>query len=198
MPLDAIDLNTIDELYSFVETAIQQTALVLVPDALFRPWVRAVSAECREVRWLYLDKPLSEQLLQHLSNFAHTSLPEKGFVLFDGGRLVTVVDIDAIDGSSRPDRLASIVRHAFTAKATSSTGARPRGKFEIAACDAYQLLGASESDSDAEIKKKYKQMLLQYHPDRAAHLGPELRELAATKTTDINAAFAAIRRLRGF
>jgi len=41
-------------------------------------------------------------------------------------------------------------------------------------------------------------MVMQYHPDRVAHLGPELKDLAAKKTTEINGAFAAIRRMRGF
>jgi hypothetical protein len=31
-------------------------------------------------------------------------------------------------------------------------------------------------------------MALQYHPDRVAHLGPELRALAARKMVEINAA----------
>jgi DnaJ like chaperone protein len=37
---------------------------------------------------------------------------------------------------------------------------------------------------------------MEYHPDRVAHLGQELKDLAAKKTTEINAAFAAIRRTR--
>jgi hypothetical protein len=53
MPIDATDLNTVDELYAFVEMAIQQTALVFDADAPFRPWARTVSAECRDVRWVY-------------------------------------------------------------------------------------------------------------------------------------------------
>ena len=64
--------------------------------------------------------------------------------------------------------------------------------------DPYQVLGAGELDSAEEIKRKYKQMVRQYHPDQVAHLGPELKELAAKKTTEINCAFAAIRRMRGF
>jgi hypothetical protein len=198
MPLDPVELNTIEELYAFVEMAVPRTGLLLDADALFRPWARAVSAECKDVRWVYPSKPLSEQLLRHLSNFAHRPLPEKGFVLFEGGKLVRVVDIDAVDGSSRPDRLAGVVRQAFAPKRRSQV--RPwtlpvDGLGNPA--DPYRVLGASEMDSDEEIKKKYKQMVLQYHPDRVAHLGPELKELAARKTTEINCAFEAIRRLRG-
>jgi len=199
MPLDAINLNTIDELYAFVEMAIQRTGLVLDPDAFYRPWARAVSAECKDVRWVYPSRSLSEPLLRHLANFAHRPLPDKGFVLFQMGRLVKVVDVDAVQGSSRPDHLAAIVRQAFASKPRSAT--RTSGlplDLQGNPTDPYQVLGASELDSEKEIKRKYKQMVMQYHPDRVAHLGPELKNLAAKKTTEINCAFAAIRRMRGF
>lgn len=199
MPLDATDLNTIDELYAFVELAIVQTALVLDADALFRPWARAVSADCRDVRWIYPSRPLSEQLSQHLANFAHRPLPDKGFLLFKMGQLVKVVDVDAVGGSSRPDRLAGLVRQAFAFKprsAASNSGLPMDSQGNPA--DPYQVIGARELDSEKEIKRKYKQMVRQYHPDQVAHLGSELKELAARKTTEINCAFAAIRRMRGF
>jgi len=199
MPLDAIELNTIDDLYTFVETAIQRTGLVLAPDAFFSPWVRAVSAQCHDVRWLYLSKPISGELQQHLANFAHKPLPDKGFVLLEMGRVVRVVDVDAIGGSSQPHRLGAVVQQAFAVKPKSAANGRyllvDTGSNSV---DPYQVLGAAESDSESNIKKKYKQMVLQYHPDRVAHLGPELRELAAKKTREINAAFAAIRSMREF
>jgi DnaJ-domain-containing protein 1 len=198
MSINPVELTTIDELYEFVESAIERTGLVLATDALFRPWARAVSAECQDVRWLYPSQPLSEHLLQHLANFSHAALPDKGFVLFEQGRIIKVVDVDAVNGSSRPDRLGGIVRDAFTQKARRpGTGTKP-DRASIAAGDPYQVLGASEADADEEIKKKYKHMIMEYHPDRVAHLGAELRELAARKTTEINAAFATIRRTRGF
>jgi DnaJ like chaperone protein len=62
--------------------------------------------------------------------------------------------------------------------------------------DPFALLGVNEADSDAVIAKRYKQLVMEYHPDRVAHLGQELKDLAAKKTTEINAAFASIRRTR--
>jgi DnaJ-domain-containing protein 1 len=138
-------------------------------------------------------------LLRHLANFAHRPLPDKGFLLFQMGQLVNVVDVDAVGGSSRPDHLAAIVRQAFAFKprsAASNSGLPMDSQGNPT--DPYQVLGARELDSEEEIKRKYKQMVRQYHPDQVAHLGPELKELAAKKTTEINCAFAAIRRMRGF
>lgn len=197
MPLNAVDLNTIDQFYAFVEMAIHKTALVLDESAIFRPWARTVSAECRDVQWVYPSRPLSEHLLQHLANFAHRPLPDKGFLLFETGQFVGVIDVNAVGGSSRPDYLAPLVHEAFKSRGRSSAGAgRVATQHDFS--DPYSVLGANEMDSEQEIKRKYKQMVMQYHPDRVAHLGPELKELAAKKTTEINGAFAAIRRIRGF
>lgn len=198
MPLDPVELNTIEELYAFVEMAVPRTGLVLDTDALFRPWARAVSAECKDVRWVYPSRPLPEPLLRHLANFAHRPLPEKAFILFEKGQLVQVVDVNAVEGSSQPHRLGGVVQQAFAPKR------RSRARFSTSLVDdqgrpsdPYQVLGANEMDTDEEIKKKYKQMVMQYHPDRVSHLGSELKELAARKTTEINCAFDEIRRLRG-
>ena len=197
MPLNAVDLNTIDQLYAFVEMAIQKTALVLDDSAIFRPWARTVSAECRDVQWVYPSRPLSEHLLQHLANFAHRPLPDKGFVLFEMGQLIGVIDVAAVGGSSRPDYLAPLVHQTFKSRGKSSASAAGVAT-QHDLSDPYSVLGANEMNSEEEIKKKYKQMVMQYHPDRVAHLGPALKELAAKKTTEINGAFAAIRRIRGF
>jgi hypothetical protein len=40
----------------------------------------------------------------------------------------------------------------------------------------------------------YKMRMLEYHPDRVQHLGPELRELAARKAPEINLAWDYIQK----
>ncbi len=115
------------------------------------------------------------------------------------GQVVKVVDVDAVEGSSQPHRLAAVVREAFSPKRRAAThNSDLPVDSQGNPADPYDLLGASEMESEYEIKKKYKQMVMQYHPDRVAHLGPELKELAAKKTTEINCAYAVIRRQRGF
>lgn len=190
MDLESIELGTIEELYSFVESSVEQTALVLDHDALYRPWVRLVSSSCAQLRWVYPVRPIPAMLLQHLGNFAHTALSEKTLVLLERGRVLTVIDLEAVDGRSQPHRLTPIIQNAFKPKRAKATMGRGFSG------DPFVLLGATETDSDEIIAKKYKQLVLEYHPDRVAHLGQELKDLAAKKTTEINAAFAAIRRSR--
>lgn len=66
--------------------------------------------------------------------------------------------------------------------------------------DAYALIGASERDSSREIKRAYKRLMAQNHPDKlvAKGLPPELMELAKQKTQDIQAAYDLIKKARGF
>jgi len=197
--VEAIQLKSVNDLYAFVESAIQKTGLILDSDAFYRPWARALDAQCREVRWLYPAALLPEDLLRHLGNFSHEPVAVKGFVLIEMGRVLKAVDVNAVHGSEEPHRLSVLVHEIFAAKgrASAQTGTEPGSTTAPASADAYRILGATEADSDQELKRKYRELLLQYHPDRVAHLGVELRELASRKTTEINMAFAALRGRRG-
>lgn len=62
----------------------------------------------------------------------------------------------------------------------------------------YEILGVNPEAEEEEIKAAYKRMAKQYHPDRVAHLGEEYARLATEKFAQINAAYDAIRRERGF
>jgi len=66
--------------------------------------------------------------------------------------------------------------------------------------DAYAALGVSSSASDAEVKKTYRRLISQNHPDKLAGKGlPEsMRAMAEERTREINAAYEAIKNARGF
>lgn len=54
--------------------------------------------------------------------------------------------------------------------------------------DHYELLGVSPDASEAKIKKAYKKMVIMYHPDKVANLGPKLKEVANEEMKKINIA----------
>jgi DnaJ like chaperone protein len=66
--------------------------------------------------------------------------------------------------------------------------------------DAYSALGLSSSAGDAEVKKVYRRLVSQNHPDKLAGKGlPEsMREMAEERTREINAAYETIKNARGF
>jgi hypothetical protein len=52
-----------------------------------------------------------------------------------------------------------------------------------------KVIGLMGKVSKDQIRSKYINLVSQYHPDKVQHLGPELRELAESKTKEINAAY---------
>ena len=66
--------------------------------------------------------------------------------------------------------------------------------------DAYSVLGVASSASVAEIKKAYRRLMNQHHPDKLASKGlPEsMIKMAKEKTQQISAAYDVIRQERGF
>lgn len=65
--------------------------------------------------------------------------------------------------------------------------------------DAYQVLGVSEEASDAEVKKAYRKLMSENHPDKLAAKGlPEsMREVAKERTAEIGNAYEQIQNARG-
>jgi len=59
------------------------------------------------------------------------------------------------------------------------------------------VLGVLESASVEEIRKAYRVLMSQYHPDKVASLGPDLRSLAERKSKEINIAYRQAMRVRG-
>ncbi len=60
----------------------------------------------------------------------------------------------------------------------------------------HQVLGVGRDASPEEIRAAYQGKVRHYHPDKVAEMGPELRELAETRTKEINAAYELLRKRR--
>jgi DnaJ like chaperone protein len=83
----------------------------------------------------------------------------------------------------------------------ASSGARPNAPSPQSKLkDAYAALGLDETANDADIKRTYRRLMSQNHPDKLAGKGlPEsMRELAEERTREISTAYAIIKEARGF
>jgi DnaJ like chaperone protein len=72
--------------------------------------------------------------------------------------------------------------------------AQPRASLR----EAYAILDVEESASDAKVKKAYRRMMNQHHPDKlvAKGLPEEMIKLATEKTQEIKQAYEMIRKYR--
>jgi len=66
--------------------------------------------------------------------------------------------------------------------------------------DAYNILNVNADSSDAEIKKAYRRLLSQHHPDKLVSKGlpEEMMKMAAQKTHEIRKAYEKVKDKRGF
>ena len=58
------------------------------------------------------------------------------------------------------------------------------------------ILGVAETAGIDEIQRAYRVRISEYHPDKVAQLGQELRELANRKSIEINAAYELAMKIR--
>ena len=65
--------------------------------------------------------------------------------------------------------------------------------------DAYKVLGVARSADDAEVKKAYRKLMSQHHPDKLVSKGlpEEMMEMAKKKTQEIKSAYDTVMESRG-
>ena len=80
-------------------------------------------------------------------------------------------------------------------------GARRSPNRQVGTLDqSYAKLGLTSKASDAEVKKAYRKLAREYHPDVVANkgMGEDFQKFAAEKMRAVNSAYDAIKEARGF
>jgi DnaJ like chaperone protein len=93
-------------------------------------------------------------------------------------------------------RLEALLRAAADGGAAASSGPPPKQRLD----DAYAAIGVSVESSEIEIKRAYRKLMSENHPDKLAAKGlPEsMRQLAEERAREINVAYDLIRKARQF
>lgn len=92
------------------------------------------------------------------------------------------------------DRLEEMLRAGF-GRDGSQGASSSQGSLD----DAYRIIGMDRSNSDAEVKKAYRRLMSQHHPDKLVSKGlpEEMIQDATEKTQQIKAAYEQIKESRG-
>jgi DnaJ like chaperone protein len=64
--------------------------------------------------------------------------------------------------------------------------------------DPYAVLGVARDADDRAIKRAYRKLISEHHPDRLGDLPEEMRKRAEARASEINAAYERIKAERGF
>lgn len=102
------------------------------------------------------------------------------------------------DGLFHPDEVALIETIAVKLGVTASDYKSIRAMFIEETDSAYQMLGVEKSASIDDIKKAYKRLAIEHHPDKVSYLGEEVQNAAKEKFQKINEAYEKIKKERSF
>ena len=79
----------------------------------------------------------------------------------------------------------------FTSRA-SGTSTRRKREIPREVLVALSAFGLEEAANFEQVRSAYRELVKGYHPDKVAHLGPDLRRLAEAKTKEINSAYRVL------
>ncbi|MFQ5900170.1 MAG: TerB family tellurite resistance protein [Thermodesulfobacteriota bacterium] len=134
-------------------------------------------------------------LFQVCNAFNRFADHEKRLILLDLAYNVATIDQVITDGEER-------TINEIVAALGISSDEHERIKVRFSVADKkkgpYTVLGIHQSASNDEIKRAYKQLATQYHPDKVAHLGGELVDFATAKFKEINGSYQTLKKERGF
>lgn len=89
-----------------------------------------------------------------------------------------------IEGANRPD----LTPEDF------EPGSAPAGRNESTAAPWWEVLGVASDAGPEEVSRAYKRRISEYHPDKVALLGEEIRSVAERKSKEINSAYEEAQR----
>ena len=134
------------------------------------------------------DYPLRDVCRQIVRSMDHSSRLELIHILFG---------LSKADGHVHPDEVKVIHTLARYLNINNNDFNSIQAMFLKDTLSDYKILGLDSSATDNEVKKTYRKMAAKYHPDKVAHLGEDLKNLAEEKFKSLNDAYQNIKKERG-
>ena len=106
--------------------------------------------------------------------------------------------IDAVHIFRLSDSVYSAAKTRHTGTGYSGSSSRSSGPGSDSLRDAYSILGCSPGDSDEKLKRSYRKLVTEYHPDRisAQGLPEEFQKIAEARFIEIQNAWDLIKKER--
>lgn len=102
------------------------------------------------------------------------------------------------DGNVSKKEIESIERIARLLGIPEYEFSQLKSMFWKDAADSYKVLGLEKNATDQELKKAYRKMAVENHPDKVASLGEQYQKAAKEKFQKIQDAYETIKKERGF
>lgn len=133
------------------------------------------------------DIPVKEVSLQIKQNLDYSSRLQLIHFLFG---------ISGADGKVHPSEVNVIEQIASYLGLSQHDISSIRNMFVKKTDSAYKILGINRDTSDEDIKKAYRKMANNYHPDKVSHLGEDFQNVAKEKFQKVNEAYKQIKKER--
>jgi DnaJ like chaperone protein len=143
--------------------------------------------------------PLLKEILKQEINIQDVSI-QIGQYMDYSSRLQLIhylFGIASADGQYHPSEVEIIENISGLMGIHKSEFASIKAMFVKEINSAYNILEVTPDATDDEIKKAYRSLAVQYHPDKVAHLGEDIRKSATEKFQKLNAAYDEIKKQRG-
>lgn len=115
-------------------------------------------------------------LLELIYQIIHTKQPPPQTEIEQARRIAVFLQISAYDQRTIE------AKYMYRQQQEAATGARAEEQY-------YAVLGLEPGADTMEIKKAYRKLSMQYHPDKVSHLGVEFQRVAEEKMKEINVAY---------